>query len=62
MGGSKLKDYIENLMALCRACHNEYGDKKQYMTYLLEIHLTYLVTKKVISNADKHSILQERNA
>lgn len=23
MGGSKTKDYIENLMAMCRKCHNE---------------------------------------
>lgn len=22
MGGSKTKDYIENLVALCRSCHN----------------------------------------
>ena len=26
MGGSKTKDYIENLQALCRGCHIEYGD------------------------------------
>ena len=38
MGGSKLKDYIENLMALCQECHDKYGDKKQYMEYLQEIH------------------------
>lgn len=61
MGGSKLKDFIENLMALCRSCHDKYGDKKQYMLYLLEIHLTYLVTKKVITNARKHQYLQERD-
>ncbi len=23
MGGSKTKDYIENLMAMCRKCHHE---------------------------------------
>lgn len=23
MGGSKLRDYIENLIGLCRACHDE---------------------------------------
>ena len=23
MGGSKTKDYIENLIALCRSCHNK---------------------------------------
>lgn len=38
MGGSKEKDSIENLMALCRKCHNKYGDKKQYLTFLTVIH------------------------
>jgi len=42
MGGSKLKDYIENLMALCRECHTKYGDKKQYMDYLKETHLNFI--------------------
>ena len=30
MGGSKKADTIDNLMALCRECHIEYGDKKQH--------------------------------
>jgi 5-methylcytosine-specific restriction endonuclease McrA len=38
MGSSKTKDYIENLMALCRECHIKYGDKKQYKDFLKEIH------------------------
>ena len=38
MGGSKEKDKIENLMAVCRQCHIEYGDKKQYMDFLKEKH------------------------
>ena len=38
MGGSKLKDFIENLMALCRACHDKYGDKVQYKIFLTEVH------------------------
>jgi hypothetical protein len=38
MGGGKTKDKIENLMALCRSCHLEYGDKKQYIDFLSEIH------------------------
>ena len=38
MGGSKNKDKIENLMALCRRCHVEYGDKKQYIDFLKEKH------------------------
>jgi len=42
MGGSKTKDVIENLMASCRKCHNEYGDKSQYKDFLKEIHKTFL--------------------
>jgi 5-methylcytosine-specific restriction endonuclease McrA len=38
MGGSKAKDTIENLMGLCRNCHIEYGDKKQYKEFLKDIH------------------------
>lgn len=39
MGGSKKADTIENLMALCRSCHVEYGDKKQYIDNLKAVHL-----------------------
>ena len=39
MGGSKRADVIENLMGLCRKCHIEYGDKKQYKEFLKDIHL-----------------------
>ena len=42
MGGSKLKDHIENLMALCRLCHDLYGDKKQYLSFLKDIHLNFI--------------------
>ncbi len=42
MGGSKTKDYIENLQAVCRTCHIRYGDKKQYKEMLKEIHLKYI--------------------
>ena len=38
MGGSKTADVIENLMGLCRNCHIEYGDKKQYKDFLKDIH------------------------
>ncbi len=39
MGGSKTKDNIENIMALCRECHLHFGDKKQHKEYLKNIHL-----------------------
>jgi 5-methylcytosine-specific restriction endonuclease McrA len=38
MGGSKTKDVIENLQALCRKCHIEYGDKKQHKDFLIITH------------------------
>ena len=37
MGGTKAKDDILNLMALCRECHVKYGDKKQYKSFLKSI-------------------------
>ena len=38
MGGSKYADKIENLMAVCRSCHIEYGDKTRYFELLLNAH------------------------
>jgi 5-methylcytosine-specific restriction endonuclease McrA len=38
MGGSKKKDDIENLMALCRECHLEYGDIQELIPTLQELH------------------------
>jgi hypothetical protein len=46
MGGSKEADTIENIMALCRKHHIEYGDKKQYIEYLKEIHKEKLDGKR----------------
>jgi hypothetical protein len=46
IGGNPLKDkdVIENLMAVCRQCHIEYGDKSHYKDKLKEVHL------KILSN------------
>lgn len=40
MGGDPQgkKDVIENLMALCRDHHDEYGDKVQYKDFLNSVH------------------------
>ncbi len=38
MGGTKTKDTIENLMALCRKHHIEMGDKKQHIDFLIITH------------------------
>ena len=45
-GGSKTKDVIENLMAVCRDCHIEYGDKKQYKGLLQATHIAYMRRRK----------------
>jgi predicted HNH restriction endonuclease len=42
MGGSKTKDYIENLIAVCRNCHNQCHDSKDFNNNAKEIHLTKL--------------------
>ena len=42
MGGSKNADRIENLMALTREEHEFYGDKKQYLEYLKQVHGDYI--------------------
>lgn len=42
MGGTKKKDTIENLMALCRGHHIQYGDKKQYKEMLKEKHKEFM--------------------
>jgi 5-methylcytosine-specific restriction endonuclease McrA len=38
MGGTKKEETIDNLMALCRTCHIDYGDKKDFIDYLKEKH------------------------
>jgi hypothetical protein len=42
MGGSKNKDRIENLMAVTRQQHEEYGDKPEYYVFLLTTHYNFL--------------------
>lgn len=42
MGGSKDKDTIQNLMAMCRMCHEKYGDKKTYTELLKETHERFI--------------------
>jgi 5-methylcytosine-specific restriction endonuclease McrA len=38
MGGTKNKESIEEIMALCRQCHIDFGDKEQYMEFLKDKH------------------------
>jgi 5-methylcytosine-specific restriction endonuclease McrA len=44
MGGDPQgkKDVIENLMALCRSCHIEYGDIKEFKEHLKAIHQIHI--------------------
>lgn len=43
MGGTSLdKDYIENLIALCRECHNKAHASIQFNQELKQIHLNHL--------------------
>lgn len=46
MGGTKREEDIENLMALCRACHTKYGDKKQWRHFLTQKH-SYWMRKRI---------------
>lgn len=43
MGSSKDKDKIENLMAVCRKCHIDYGDKKEHIDLLKGIHTLKII-------------------
>ena len=38
MGGSKNKDFIENLIALCRRCHIKAETNKQFNNQLRELN------------------------
>lgn len=42
MGGSKKLDVIENLMAVCRDHHNEYGDITEHREYLKKVHFDFM--------------------
>ena len=42
MGGSKTKDFIENLIALCRRHHEDCHDSKEFNEQAKEIHLKNL--------------------
>ena len=39
LGGSKCMDYIENLICLCRDCHNRAETDKEFNTYCRIEHL-----------------------
>jgi 5-methylcytosine-specific restriction endonuclease McrA len=45
IGGSKEKDYIENLMGLCRECHNKAHNDTTFNEGLRKQHLTNIINK-----------------
>lgn len=47
MGGSKTKDYIENLMAVCRECHIAVGDVPDKKEWLKEVHKKFMLKHKL---------------
>ena len=46
MGGSKTKDVIENLMAVCRHCHEKYEGNKADKEMLKVVHLVKMNERK----------------
>ena len=42
MGGSKTKDHIENLIAVCRSCHNKCHSDPRFNDRAKDLHLNRL--------------------
>ena len=42
MGGSKTKDFIQNLAALCRPCHEKAESSKEFNELVKQKHLKLL--------------------
>ena len=42
MGGSKTKDFIQNLAALCRQCHDKAESSKEFNEIVKQKHLKLL--------------------
>lgn len=57
MGGSKQKDYIENLQALCRHHHLLLGDRKGFTDELKEAHEQRLIERNVNYSKSKLYVL-----
>lgn len=44
-GRHKRSDHPALLMCLCRECHTRYGDRKDYISLLVEKHRQFLIRK-----------------
>lgn len=47
IGGSSTKDNIENLMALCRKHHLDFGDVPDKKEWLNEVHKKFMLKHKL---------------
>lgn len=47
MGGSKTADTIENLMAVCRKCHETFGDRTDLKAWMTEVHEDFVRRRKL---------------
>lgn len=52
MGGTNTLDRIECLIAMCRAHHIQYADKKQYVAWLFKLHFIRLQEHGVVFNRE----------
>lgn len=50
MGSSKDKDYIENLILLCRKHHTDLGDRKHLISFLKGCHKSKMIEMGVQFN------------
>lgn len=56
MGGTKRVYGRDDIMLLCRKHHEEYGDKKQYMDMLTEIHQKFTRIRDEINNSERQRL------
>lgn len=52
------KDNIENIMAICRSCHNEWGDKDGYISILFKTHLDFISKHTKVDNEFVNSLIR----
>lgn len=61
MGGSKNKDYIENLIALTREEHEKFGDKKEFILYLYVRHAIFMAKLKLKFDVSKIDLRYQKD-
>lgn len=56
MGGSKKQDHIDNLIGLTRELHYHYGDKTEYVDFLIKAHKSFIITSEPYIITDPHDV------